>query len=186
MQELAERSITLVRNERGLVPLARGGALLHVVVSATHGVPGTALNEELRRRSPALRTLAGDPGTDARTREKAVALARAAGAVVVSIYAPLAAELPEDLARLVREVAAAGARVVVVSHASPYLLRQFADAPAYLCAYGASELSQRAVARALFGEIPLRGRLPVSLPGLHPRGHGIELDPRQTARGTPG
>ena len=68
---------------------------------------------------------------------------------------------------------AVGRPLVVVSYGSPYLLRQFPEVPAYLCAYGASPLSQRAAMKAVFGEIPIRGRLPVSLPGLYPLGHGI-------------
>jgi hypothetical protein len=34
---------------------------------------------------------------------------------------------------------------------------------------------QQAVARALLGEIDVTGKLPISLPGLYPRGTGIQL-----------
>ena len=66
-------------------------------------------------------------------------------------------------------------RVIVLSFGSPYFLRHFPEAGAYLCLYRASLQAQEAAARALFGEIDITGRLPVSIPGLFPIGHGISL-----------
>ena len=34
---------------------------------------------------------------------------------------------------------------------------------------------QAVAARAIFGEVDLTGKLPVSLPGLYPAGHGLVL-----------
>ena len=48
----------------------------------------------------------------------------------------------------------------------------------YLAAFSPYPVSQRAAARALLGEIPVTGTLPVSLPGLYPRGQGIRLSAR--------
>ena len=39
-----------------------------------------------------------------------------------------------------------------------------------------AEADDGAVADALFGREPMRGRLPVDIPGLYPRGHGLEVD----------
>jgi beta-N-acetylhexosaminidase len=184
MQELAERSITLVRDERGVLPLARGRPLLHITLSPAPGAPSAPVVDELRRRTPGVQTALVDAQTGHEAREQIIADAQKAGAVVLSIFLPITAErsspeLPEELAGLVRRLAASAAPVVVVSYGSPYLLRQFPGAPAYVCAYGSSGLSQRAAVKALYGEIPLRGRLPVTLPGLYPRGHGLGVDPRQ-------
>jgi len=44
----------------------------------------------------------------------------------------------------------------------------------YIVAYGDMPSLQQAVARALLGEIDIAGRLPISLPGLYPRGTGIQ------------
>jgi beta-N-acetylhexosaminidase len=35
--------------------------------------------------------------------------------------------------------------------------------------------AQEAAARAIFGESDIEGRLPVSIPGLYPAGHGLTL-----------
>jgi len=45
-------------------------------------------------------------------------------------------------------------------------------------AYGDMPALQQAVARALLGEIDITGKLPISLPGLYPRGTGILITKR--------
>jgi hypothetical protein len=45
----------------------------------------------------------------------------------------------------------------------------------YMVAYGDMESLQEASAEALLGQIDVTGRLPISLPGLYPRGTGIQL-----------
>jgi beta-N-acetylhexosaminidase len=50
---------------------------------------------------------------------------------------------------------------------------QFPEVDAYLATYGADEPSLEAAALVLLGRIAPRGRLPVSLPGLYPMGHGL-------------
>ena len=42
----------------------------------------------------------------------------------------------------------------------------------------AEKLLQEAAAESLVGKIDLTGRLPISLPGLYPRGTGIQLGAR--------
>jgi len=44
-----------------------------------------------------------------------------------------------------------------------------------MVAYGDMPSLQQAMARALLGEIDITGKLPISLPGLYPRGTGIQL-----------
>ncbi|HEY7514230.1 MAG TPA: serine hydrolase, partial [Vicinamibacteria bacterium] len=84
-------------------------------------------------------------------------------------------DMSESHARLLEALAKAGGPLVVVSFGSPYLLRQVPDVPVYVAAYGGAESSQRAAVAALFGEYPVRGKLPVTLPGLYPYGHGLEV-----------
>ena len=54
--------------------------------------------------------------------------------------------------------------------------------PKYVCAFSSVSTSERAMVRALFGEIPIRGKLPVTLPGVARRGEGIELPAASSAK----
>ena len=65
--------------------------------------------------------------------------------------------------------------VVGVSFGNPYLLQSFPGLGTYVVAYGDMPSLQRAAALSLLGRADFSGRLPISLPGLYPRGTGLQL-----------
>jgi len=77
--------------------------------------------------------------------------------------------------QLIKDLAEGHQRVVVVSFGSPYFLRHFKDVDVYLCAYRYADPSQISAVKALFGEIDITGKLPVSIPGAFPLGHGLKI-----------
>ena len=81
----------------------------------------------------------------------------------------------------------AAARTAVVAMGSPYLAQEFPEVQTYLCTFSHERVSELSAARALFGEIAIRGRLPVSIPGIAARGAGLERPaPEPQAPGGPG
>jgi beta-N-acetylhexosaminidase len=48
----------------------------------------------------------------------------------------------------------------------------------YVCAFSNASVSETAAVKAIFGEIPIGGRLPVTIPGIASRGQGIERTAR--------
>jgi CubicO group peptidase (beta-lactamase class C family) len=84
-------------------------------------------------------------------------------------------ELPDKQERYARLLARLDVPVVVVALGSPYTVSAVPDAGAAVVAYGSSDPLQQAVAAALLGEIPWRGTLPVTVPGLYPIGYGLQL-----------
>lgn len=73
-------------------------------------------------------------------------------------------------ASLVRALFQTDVPTIVVALRMPYVLAVFPDAQTYLGTYSIQEPSLQALARGLFGQIEFQGRLPVSIPGLHPAG----------------
>jgi beta-N-acetylhexosaminidase len=193
-QRIADHSITLARDEQKLLPLnfEKGGA------TAAAGRSGRVFNltftdeedragvktfvEELRRRSAQV----VDHMLDARSTESDVAgvLAKLDAdkfdAVIFSVAVRArsgkgSVALPPAGKRLADELIRRKLPLVVVSFGTPYLLAAMPESPSYLLAYSSFPVSQRAAAKALFGEIEITGKLPVSLPGLYPRGHGLTV-----------
>lgn len=84
--------------------------------------------------------------------------------------------LPQDgtslLARLVQQT---GAKTVVVASGNPYIISSVPEIQTYLCTFSDVPVSDTAAVRALFGEIPIYGRTPVTIPGIAERGAGIDL-----------
>src|SRR5690606_27538685 len=81
--------------------------------------------------------------------------------------------IPENGAAILREALAAHKQVIGISFGNPYILADFPELKTYIVAYGDMPSLQRAAARAILGQQNFTGRLPITLPGLHPRGTGI-------------
>ncbi|MDQ7778679.1 MAG: glycoside hydrolase family 3 N-terminal domain-containing protein [Planctomycetota bacterium] len=63
-----------------------------------------------------------------------------------------------------RALMAKARRSCVVSFGSPYVVADFPESTAALCAYSDCEVSQRAAARVILGRLAPRGKLPVKMP----------------------
>ncbi|GAA5221762.1 glycoside hydrolase family 3 N-terminal domain-containing protein [Membranihabitans marinus] len=64
-------------------------------------------------------------------------------------------------------------KVVLVVFGSPYALKYFDNVNTVICGYNKDDITQEAVANALFGKLPFRGKLPVSASPLSPFNQGI-------------
>ena len=61
---------------------------------------------------------------------------------------------------------ASGIPVALIALGNPYLLRSFPWVNGYVATFSTVITSEAAAAKAIFGVIPMTGRLPVSIPGL--------------------
>jgi beta-N-acetylhexosaminidase len=76
----------------------------------------------------------------------------------------------------------AASRTVVLAMGNPYVVQDFPAMQNYLCAFSNASVSETAAVKAIFGEIPISGHLPVTIPGIASRGEGLER-PAQTSSG---
>ena len=181
-----EDSLTLVKNEGQILPLS--GADQKIAVFSLSSDPGgyfagRTFIQEVEKRCPELITFYADAFTGDEFIQEAVENSSEADVIVFALFSLRRArkgsvDLDLRHIQLVQEAAANCTPVVVVSFGSPYFLRHFSDVDSYLCAYRWDSQAQKAAAKALFGEIDIKGRLPVSLPGLYPLGYGLTLSRR--------
>jgi beta-N-acetylhexosaminidase len=78
----------------------------------------------------------------------------------------------------------AAARTVVLAMGNPYVIGDFPAIQNYVCAFSNATVSEAAVVKALFGEIPIAGHLPVAIPGVANRGEGLERPARAASGGS--
>jgi len=64
----------------------------------------------------------------------------------------------------------ARAKTVVIAMGNPYVAQNFPNVQTYLCTYSNASSSELSAVKVLFGEIKPQGKLPVTLPGVAPRG----------------
>ncbi len=181
--EIGERSLTLVRNGENLLPLDRSKKIAVVGISNGFEGPGTmnTLLGTLRQGGMRLTSAYIQENSLPEQFTAARKAIKESDVVVLGLYgrvrtgAKNSVSLPENGAALVKEALASGKKVIGISFGNPYILSSFPDLKTYLVAYGDMPSLQRAVGRSLLGTLNITGKLPISLPGLHTRGTGIDL-----------
>ncbi len=180
---IASKTLTLVRNDNEIVPLSSAEPpdvlLVDYLFARDRASDPDVLAEELQKRARRVRRVRLTPRTVDTMAERIVP--EQGEVVVVASYAQKrsllgpgerAGALTEALAELARR----GTRVIFVSLGTPYALSELSGAAALIATYDFAPASQRALARALFGEVPINGRLPVRLSEGYPQGHGLRAD----------
>ncbi|MBW8771268.1 MAG: hypothetical protein JF589_16055 [Gemmatimonadetes bacterium] len=124
--------------------------------------------------------------------ENALRGAQGADLVIVSSYFGASSSTsrlsaPEGMADLLNGLQKAGTRVVLATFSNPYLAQDLPATSAYLVAWGSAPIVQRAAARALLGQAPVGGQLPITIPSVAPYGTGLHRDalPLTAAPATP-
>lgn len=169
--ELAKRSITVVRNDAGLLPIHRDARVLSVMTrpldltpaeTSSYDIP--ALGDELTHVFTNTTSLLLEHEPSANEIAAAVDKARDCDVVVVGTITANSEQL--DLVRGLASVAP----VVVAALRTPFDLLQFPEVDTYVCTYSVLRPSLAALAWALAGT-PAPGRLPIAIGSLHDRGH---------------
>jgi beta-N-acetylhexosaminidase len=183
-----EKAVTLVKNEGEVLPISvqlsgRKIAVLSLSSDADDYYAGSVFIRELQKRRRGIYAFYADAFAGKDYIKEAKAKAMDADIVVLALFSSLRTAkgsvdlLPKHI-DLVRELSWAKKKTVVLSFGSPYFLKHFPEVNAYICLYRNTAQAQEVAARAVCGEIEITGRLPVSIPGLFPAGHGVILKPR--------
>jgi beta-N-acetylhexosaminidase len=112
--------------------------------------------------------------------DNALAQLTACESYVVAAFASVSAGrgsvgLGGELPQAVEALEATHKPVTLVALGNPYLLRDFPNVAAYLATFSNVPPSEIAAVKGLFGEMAIRGHMPVSIPGLADYGDGIQL-----------
>ncbi|MGH3711962.1 MAG: glycoside hydrolase family 3 protein [Micromonosporaceae bacterium] len=181
---VAERGITAVKNDAGLLPLSTANR--SVLVTGYHNstfdstaVFGAALTQ---RGATVTRKPYGTRPTDTQIAD-AVAATQTHDLTVVFTFKAwdtAATDPAGKQQKLVKELVATGRPVVVVAARDPYDIAYFTAAQTYLVTYAYNAPLMEALARILYGEVSPVGKLPVTIPvagdpdtALYPFGHGV-------------
>lgn len=170
--EIAEKSITLVRDERKYLPIGlesdkRIAVIIPVPKDLTPADTSSYIQPKL---TDCIRQHHAQ--TDefkislAPSAQESTALLEQVRNYDLIVVGTINAFAEEKQAELVRELLKLDKPVIVVALRLPYDLAAFPEASTYICTYSILEPSMRAVANAMFGFGEMTGRLPVSIPGL--------------------
>jgi beta-N-acetylhexosaminidase len=181
--EIGSKAITLVRNDAGLIPLKKDAKVCILAVSNGFDGDFTYFSFARALRESGVKfssTVLQDNSSPERIAE-ARKMVGDADVVIALLYGRVrsgarnSVGLPDSGSDILRGLIASSKPVIGVSFGNPYILGAFPDLKTYIVAYGDMPGLQKAAGRSIFGLQDITGRLPISLPGLYPRGTGIQL-----------
>jgi beta-N-acetylhexosaminidase len=210
-QEIADDSITLVRDNGELLPLKSSGtiaaglpyqkveevrdSLVAIIFSDDMRTEaGRTLERQIHGHVPDANVVYVDPRVATVMADNVLKAVDNAHSVIAALYeVPVPGRVMKGLTNSVGLSDASGAllqkildhaaeKTAVLAMGNPYLAQDFPAVQNYLCAFSNATVSEISAAKALFGEIAIRGHLPVSIPNIAQRGAGIER-PVQSAEG---
>jgi beta-N-acetylhexosaminidase len=182
-QEISDRGVTLLRDNPHRLPLdgtKPSRALLLAFYADPEPYPGEDLERELRSRFDSVTTLRAD------TRFVNASILKlpppdSYDIAILALFVRVSdrkgnVDVPAEQAALAEQIYKTGKPVITLGFGSPYLIERFPQAETWLAAFGISDVAQISATRALFGEIPVRGKLPVTIPGVNLKaGFGMVL-----------
>jgi len=160
---------------------------------------GRMLERQILARVPDAHVLYVDPRSAAGMSGPVIEAVDAAEKVVAAVYViptagraiPAAGGLTNTVsmadangALLNAILTRAASRTVVLAMGNPYLAQDFPAVQNYLCTFSNATVSELSAVKSLFGEMPLRGHLPVTIPGVASRGAGIERPAQPSSGGS--
>ncbi|HYG97588.1 MAG TPA: glycoside hydrolase family 3 protein [Terriglobales bacterium] len=205
-QQVADDAVTLVRDNGKVLPIkptprpgtngyvnayelvqtAANRVLAVIFTDDVRSDWGRQFERQLRQRVPDVRVMYVDSEIGPLMAESINKAAAEAQAVIAAVYAVPSAgkKINDPTAVLNSLLAQSGDKTVVVAMGNPYVAAKFPGVQNYICTFSNSVTSEGSAVRALFGEIPIRGHLPVPIPAVADRGFGIERSAQAALGGT--
>jgi beta-N-acetylhexosaminidase len=203
-EEIADEAITLVRDNHQVLPLKatpkgtnigqnayqpaaedRNRTLVLIFSDDSRSDAGRVLEHQVKMRIPEAKAMYIDARNPAGLTQPVMDAVEQAQAVIAAVYlTPQGGAqtnriaLPNAPAAILQSVLrGAPDKTVVVAMGNPYLAAQLPEVKTYLCTFSDAQVSELSAVKAMFGEIPMSGRLPVSIPNVANRGAGLGPSP---------
>jgi beta-N-acetylhexosaminidase len=182
-QDIADRSITVVKDDQHLLPvdpLKETRVFSLVLTPDLESSPASPFQSELRRHFLSVRTAWCNARMPAELLESIATSAADSDLIVCSTLARLSTGhdnpgiLPAQKA-LLKKLAATQKPLIWIAFGNPYVLRLAPEIGTQICTFSYSDVSQIAAAKALAGEIDITGKMPISIPGSSKVGDGLQI-----------
>lgn len=184
-QKIAELSITLVKNSSGNIPLGRR-MIAHeksMIVSLNDGKATYNNQYFIDNFSSKTEEYFGPTKTynitgEVKNKKEIIEVSQNFTYVVVPIFSKVkikadAIDIPDSQKELLKALISKGKQVLVISFGNPYLLNEFEEVDTYIATYSDCKATIDAVTKAMFGEIPFKGKLPITISEKYKLGYGI-------------
>jgi beta-N-acetylhexosaminidase len=182
--QIAEKSITLIKNEASVIPLNLSKYKKVSCITITDGngnETATYFQDKLSDRFGNIEEILITNKTRNRGYKSALSSLNNSDLILMPVFMEVKEQegkekIRREQFRFIKKVLRLKAPVVLISFKNPYLLSSFPVTRSYLNAYSYTPASQDASLKAILGETDITGKLPVSIPDTKFHiGNGLEL-----------
>lgn len=182
--EIAEKSITLLKNEKNIIPINPDKYYKTnlIIVRDTRSLSSLkkekVFEDAIGRNLNYIKTTKISLRSRKKDFQNALKEAAKSDLVILAYYNSLgrSLEIDEKQKEFMDEILTENKNVVLISFGNPYLVNQFDNIDTYAVTYGETDFSQYAMADAIVGKNNIQGKLPITIPNTEFQfGDGIQL-----------
>ncbi|MBN2572359.1 MAG: serine hydrolase, partial [Ignavibacteriales bacterium] len=170
-EEIAQRSITLIRDENKIIPIDPTKYLTTTCIILDDGKNGKgfAIEKALDSELKYYKLFKLNISSETKEFTDALKFAYNSDLILMAIYQNVRAyrgdlKIEDRQLDLIKALVSFDKPVVIMSFGNPYVVAEFSDADTYLCGYSKSAVTQYAMLKAIVGKSNITGQLPVSIP----------------------
>jgi len=183
-QEIADASITLVKNNENVLPLKENKDYIVIsFINTTDQNPSEQFLDGLEDRLKKINSGYKMFEVTAKNTDLDFLINEASDYdyIIIPVFSRVTFKsgtvgIPDSQIRIIKQFKSLNKNVIVISFGNPYLLKGFTEIDSYIAAYGDSPASINAGLKSLFGEINITGKLPVTINEVYKTGYGITLN----------
>jgi len=185
-EEIAEKSITLVKNDDGVIPINPDDyyATASIILSDAQSEYDYQFEKYVDENFNYVKKIQLNVNSKKNDYNKAYSYAKECNLVILSAFVNVrefqgTIEINKNHLEFIKRVLKLKKPVVVIGFGNPYILSEFPEAKTYICSYGAPPISQLSMINALLGRVKISGKLPIEIPNTNFKlNDGIALESR--------
>jgi len=182
-QKIADHSITAIKDSNRLLPVdpVDPPEIFSLILdSGLDTSPGSVFQSEMRKVYPTLIAEWANARIPKNQMDRIERKAKNSDLIICSTFARLSSgrnisAIPAEQQTIIKKLLGTGKPLILILFGNPYALEHIPEIDTYLCTFSYSDVSQRAAAKAISGEIPISGSMPVSIPGHAKAGEGLQI-----------
>lgn len=180
-EEISDASVTVLRNEGGLLPLPHQTRVyILTVTEEPQPQVGTDLFNELKPlvASAVLTRVSNESGRE--RFDNIRASSQQSDVVIVGVYLSVVAwrgerRFAKPLEEFLESLNHFKRPIILVAFGDPYVLGKIPETQVVMTPFNGTILAEQSIARAIAGKITTKGKLPVTIPGRYKRGDGLMI-----------
>jgi len=183
-EKIAQQSITIVKNEQNILPLNLSkikNVKVIDVYGSTYNHEQSISTKEIIKNNVPIKSFVVDETDNTDYLESVSEKIGENDILIINVFAKPRAwkgtvGLNEDQTAFIKMLMDKTKQIIMVSYGNPYIIRDFADIPAYICAWESQSNLQKAGANAVLGKGNFNGKLPIDIPDIAKRGRGLKIE----------